>query len=197
MKKEKNSLSVAMEWLKSPRREPLPNDEVAWFLTCEIEGRKSRIREIEKTAPQSYTESAAMRSEVAALGAEINSLNAQLLALDSPVAEAPSKPNETDSETFQDESRDTNPAPSSKSSRKRAGWWEICTPYIVSVLQAGQYATGKELFSALEKKASPDSPFDKGTGSNRGSLFVREIGKPLAQKTIQNRFRELCNLARK
>ena len=55
-------------------------------------------------------------------------------------------------------------------------WWDVSSAYIVEVMQAGQYATAKELYRALEAKAGPNAPFDKGTGANRGSLFERENG---------------------
>ncbi len=80
----------------------------------------------------------------------------------------------------------------------RRTWWHVAGPYMVEILRAGQYATAKELNAALTARAgNPDSPFDKGEGQNRGSLFVREIGKPLAVKTIQNRWQELRAEAKK
>lgn len=79
----------------------------------------------------------------------------------------------------------------------RRTWWEVSSAYIAQVMKAGQYGTAKELYRALEAKTGEDSPFDKGTGDNRGSLFVREIAQPLALKTIQNRFKELREIAKK
>jgi hypothetical protein len=66
---------------------------------------------------------------------------------------------------------------------------------MVQVLKNGQFSTGKQLYRALESKAGPDSPFDAGTGSHRGSLFVRDVASPLALKTVQNRFDALRRLA--
>ena len=88
-------------------------------------------------------------------------------------------------------------APVMKTKAKRRTWWDVSSPYIVDVMRAGQYATCKELYRALEAKAGPDSPFDKGTGVNRGSLFVREIARALDVKTVQNKWQTLRELAQK
>ena len=87
-------------------------------------------------------------------------------------------------------------AANNKNAKPRT-WWEVSSAYIVEVMQAGQYATCKALYRALEAKAGPDSPFDKGEGANRGSLFVREIAQPLSLKTVQNKWQALRELARK
>lgn len=87
------------------------------------------------------------------------------------------------------------PAPVMNTKAKPCTWWEISSAYIVKVMQAEQYATAKELYRALEAKAGPDAPFDKGTGASRGSLFVREIAQPLCMKTVQNKWRALRELA--
>ena len=79
---------------------------------------------------------------------------------------------------------------------KRLTWLDVAGPYITGVMRDGQYATGKELFNALEERAGPDSPFDKGKGGNRASLFVREIGQPVALKTMQTNFKKLREMAR-
>lgn len=76
-------------------------------------------------------------------------------------------------------------------------WWDVSSAYIVEVMQAGQYATAKELYRALEAKAGSNAPFDKGTGASRGSLFVREIAQPLSLKTVQNNWPALRELAKK
>ena len=80
---------------------------------------------------------------------------------------------------------------------KRPTWLDVAGPHITEVMRAGQYATAKHLFRALEERTGPDSPFDKGTDNNRGSLFVRDIGKPLALKTVQNQFDKLREMAKK
>lgn len=77
---------------------------------------------------------------------------------------------------------------------KRQTWRDVAWPYVVATFKAGQFATAKALFKALESKASTgDSPFDKGTGTNVGSLFVRDIDKPLAVKTIENAWADIRN----
>ena len=88
-------------------------------------------------------------------------------------------------------------APVVKTKAKRRTWWDVSSPYIVEVMRAGQYATCKELYRALEGKAGPDSPFDKGTGANRGRLFVREIARTLDVKTVHNKWATLRELAQK
>lgn len=100
-----------------------------------------------------------------------------------------------------------NPAPAipesasneatTKTTSKRRTWQDVCNTYIVDVMQNGQYATCKALYRALEAKAGSNSPFDKGTGSNFGSLFVREIAQPLSLKTVQNEWKKLRALANK
>lgn len=76
-------------------------------------------------------------------------------------------------------------------------WRSAALPYMIETLRAGQFATAKQLFNALERTAGPTSPFDKGTGSNRGSLFVRDIARPLSLKTVQNTWPELVAAAKK
>ena len=90
-----------------------------------------------------------------------------------------------------------SPEPVAKTKAKRRTWRDVSNAYIIEVMQAGQYATAKELYHALEAKAGPDSPFDKGTGANRGSLFVREIAQPLSLKTVQNELPKLRELSQK
>jgi hypothetical protein len=80
---------------------------------------------------------------------------------------------------------------------KHPTWLDVSTTYIVEVMRGGQYPTCKELYRALEAKAGPDSPFDKGAGDNRDSLFVRDIAQSLSLKTVQNEWRTLRELARK
>lgn len=88
-------------------------------------------------------------------------------------------------------------APVMDARAKPRTWWDVSSAYIVEVMQAGQYATAKELYRALEAKAGPNAPFDKGTGASRGSLFVREIAQPLSLKTVQNNWPALRELAKK
>ncbi len=80
---------------------------------------------------------------------------------------------------------------------KRRSLWDVVTPYVVETMRAGQYANAKQLFNALEAKAGPESPFDKGVGPHRGSLFVRELSAPLALKTLQNRWQQMLSNAAK
>ena len=78
----------------------------------------------------------------------------------------------------------------------RASWWDAAGSYMVATLRAGQYATAKELNAVLLGQAGQDgSPFDRGEGRHRGVLFVRELGQPLALKTIQNNWKKLRTAA--
>lgn len=79
---------------------------------------------------------------------------------------------------------------------KRLTWLDVAGPYITGVMRDGQFATAKELFRVLEERAGPNSPFDKGRSGNRASLFVREIGQPVALKTMQTNFKKLREMAR-
>ena len=88
-------------------------------------------------------------------------------------------------------------APLQKAKAKRRTWWDVSIPYIVEVMRAGRYTTAKELYRALESKAGANSPFDKGTGDNRGSLFVRDIAESLSLKTVQNNWQSLREQAKK
>jgi len=92
---------------------------------------------------------------------------------------------------------DNHAALKEQQAQGRRSWREVAWPYMVAKLCDGQYATAKELDAALRAGAGvPESPFDKGEGQNRGSLFVREIGRPLMLKTIQNNWQKLREAAR-
>ena len=80
--------------------------------------------------------------------------------------------------------------------KKRLTWMDVAGPYIAGVMRDGQFATAKELFRVLEERAGPNSPFDKGRGGHHASLFVREIGQPVALKTMQTNFKKLREMAR-
>lgn len=90
-----------------------------------------------------------------------------------------------------DIAEDTSNATVVKHRAKRQTWFDVSSQYIVGVMRAGQYGSCKELFRALAAKAGPDSPFDKGTGDNRGKLFVRQISCSLALHTLENRMKDL------
>ena len=76
--------------------------------------------------------------------------------------------------------------------RKPQSCVDVAWPYLVATYIAGQYATAKVFYQTLEREAgSGGSPFDKGTGQNLGSLFVRANGKTLALKTIANKWNEI------
>lgn len=97
------------------------------------------------------------------------------------------------------ESDSTTPSPATvaKTRAKRRTWRDVSSAYIIEVMRAEQHATCKDLYRTLEAKAGPESPFDKGTGANRGNLFVREIAQALSLKTVQNEWSKLRELAQK
>ena len=69
-------------------------------------------------------------------------------------------------------------------------------PYLIDTYKADQYPTAKAFYKALESKAgTADSPFDKGTGQNAGSLFVRASSSTLALNTLANQFWPIRNQA--
>lgn len=81
--------------------------------------------------------------------------------------------------------------------RLRKTWRNVAWAYVVERLRTGQFSTAIELNHALHTEAgAKESPFEKGEGHHRGSLWVRDIGKPLSSKTIQNAWGELCSAAR-
>lgn len=75
-------------------------------------------------------------------------------------------------------------------------WWSVAGLHMAAVLRAGQFSTAKQLNAALTKDAGqPSSPFDKGQGEHRGTLYVRDLHRPLALKTIQNNWSRLKQAA--
>ena len=86
----------------------------------------------------------------------------------------------------------TTPAPVVNPKAKRRTWRDVAWPYVVQTFKASQYATAKDFYRALENKAgTSDSPFDKGTGVNLHSLYVREMSETVMLKTIQNAWAEI------
>jgi hypothetical protein len=80
---------------------------------------------------------------------------------------------------------------------KRQTWRDVALPYLVKTFKAGQYATAKAFYKVLQNNAGTgDSPFDKGLAQNAGSLFVRDINKPLALKTLENALPEIRQAAK-
>ena len=84
---------------------------------------------------------------------------------------------------------DESAAGASPMRAKRRTLRDVVMPYVIRVFDAGQFATAKELYNALEKQAGlNDSPFERGEASNRGRLFVREVTETLALKTFQTHY---------
>jgi len=92
------------------------------------------------------------------------------------------------------------PADGDATRSRRQTWRDVAMPYLLAKYKSGQYTTAKAFYRALESHAQgPDSgsPFDKGTGENHGSLFVREIGSALSFKTLANAMSEIREAANK
>ncbi len=86
----------------------------------------------------------------------------------------------------------SNPIKKTSKRLKPKTWKDVAMPYIVQIYKSGQFATAKELYSALEKKiGTVDCPFEKGVGQHAYKLFVRDICQPLACKTLENNWRQI------
>lgn len=80
---------------------------------------------------------------------------------------------------------------------KLPAWLDFTGNYITGTMENRQIESVKALYRALEAKAGPESPFDKGTGQNLGSLYVREISATVSLKTMQNNWKLIRSLSRK
>lgn len=86
-----------------------------------------------------------------------------------------------------------------ESTRKERGrsWWDEVGMYVVDFLRGGQYPTAKQLYSALHNAAGTDpSPFDKGIGAGRYSLFIRTTNKLLPLKTVTTNWKKIRTAAK-
>jgi hypothetical protein len=79
--------------------------------------------------------------------------------------------------------------------KKLPAWLDVTGNYIAGIMKDRQIVSAKLLYRELETKAGPESPFDRGTGQNRGSLYVREIAAPVSLKTMQNNWKLLQSLS--
>lgn len=215
--------SQALEWLNAPREELPQEHQDAFALWCEIDAIDQQVRELETTQPVGVTEILARRAALKELHAErahllalldgqeqpaqgpesaptklgvnVNMVSTTVNRL-SPAEPAPVAPPLNEAPT-PDEPAPDEPMPKSATTReKRITWMDVAGPYIAGVIRDCQCATAKELFRVLEERAGPNSPFDKGRSGNRASLFVREIGQPVALKTMQTNFKKLREMAR-
>lgn len=81
-----------------------------------------------------------------------------------------------------------------------AGWRG--TPawaHLVSLARNQPGCTGKQLYAAAKINANStpnDSPFEVGTGANRGNLIIKETGRLLAEKTLLNAMADIRKEAR-
>jgi hypothetical protein len=71
-------------------------------------------------------------------------------------------------------------------------WLDKVRGYVVEFQRQGNYRSAKTLFSALECATGEDgSPFEKGSGTDRGKLVIRATGVAVAGKTLSNRWQEI------
>lgn len=76
--------------------------------------------------------------------------------------------------------------------KKRTSWWHIAGTYVVQRMREGRYSTAKSLYRAIQDEpASDKSPFETiGRAGNR-TLIVRETGRPVAFKSMQNKWTDI------
>lgn len=75
-------------------------------------------------------------------------------------------------------------------------WLDGVRDYVVTVQQQERCKSAKEFFAALERLTSEEgSPFEKGTGADRGKLVIRATRAAVAEKTLSNRWKEIREAA--
>lgn len=83
-------------------------------------------------------------------------------------------------------------APVEKASRRKPSWWKVAGPYVLELVRANRYATGKRLYLALRKEASNEaSPFTTRSEGVNQVLIVRQTGREVDLKTVQNKWPEI------
>ncbi|MFT4159229.1 hypothetical protein [Shinella sp.] len=87
----------------------------------------------------------------------------------------------------------------SPSNRNGGSLWSLVFDYILSRFRTINPGSAKNLYQVLFEEAgkNPESPFEKGSGANRGALVVRGRNKKLALKTLQNNWSTLRQAASK
>jgi len=76
-------------------------------------------------------------------------------------------------------------------------WLDKCGDYVAEVQRTGSYGTAKDLYKALQTAAKAgQGPFEIGQGHQRGSLVIKETGKTVSFKTLQNQMAEILKRAR-
>jgi len=88
-------------------------------------------------------------------------------------------------------------APKTKIASRKT-WKDVALPYVVDTFKSGQYASAKDFYKALKSKtgSGTGSPFDLGVGANHGNLFVRDLGKALSFKTLENAMPDIRRAAK-
>lgn len=76
--------------------------------------------------------------------------------------------------------------------RPKSDFKTLVGDYLSAKLREVRINTAKSLYAAVEADAGTDaSPFDRGTGGNRGKVVHRGTGKPFSVKTFQNNWADL------
>lgn len=162
-----------------------PENEYWFELTCEIGDCKREIDMWELMQHQSISE--AVQKEV-----KLTELNAKMATLQLKYSVPYTAPAQTTA-TPAPVVAGNEPVPASKRTRKRRTWRDVAMPYVVETYRAGKYKTAHVFYVALVNKAGlENSPF---TLHDR-ELFMTDIGKPLAEKTIENAMPEIKAAAR-
>ena len=77
-------------------------------------------------------------------------------------------------------------APAKKARSK--GWRQLALPYMAKIWRSDRFGTVKAYCKAIEERTNEnDSPFVK----SRGELVLKETGRPLSWKTIENSIGEI------
>lgn len=83
-------------------------------------------------------------------------------------------------------------APVGKVSGRTPSWWKVAGPYVLELVRENRYPTGKRLYLALRKEASNEaSPFAVRSEGINQVLIVRQTGREVDIKTVQNKWTEI------
>jgi hypothetical protein len=76
------------------------------------------------------------------------------------------------------------------------GWFETHGEYVIEIQRVNKCSKVKDLYAALVNAArAGDSPFEIGSGENRGALVIKSNKKTLAFKTLANKWSDIRMMA--